>query len=230
MNQVTSVDLTEAEELLELRIFAYDILRRTFLEEPTKELVEQFENGVIHFFPFKEENPLLKEGIEQVHHYFESFEMDENFEELHWDYTRMFVGPYELPAPIWESSYTNKDGLLFQEETWRVRRLYLKNNFEPLHYGKEADDHLGLELDFMYQLSKLAIQQIKEENPAQAKKFLADQSYFLKAHLLNWTPLFAKDVNEHAKTDFYKGMVKILSGFLTIDQTCLEELECQICE
>lgn len=224
MNQPNSAVLPEVQNLLELRMFAYDILRRTFLEEPTVELIEQFQNGVVDFFPFKEEQTFLREGTELVRQYFDTFNIDSDFESLHWDYTRMFIGPYELPAPMWESSYVNKDGLLFQEETLRVRRLFLENSFEPLQVGREADDHLGLELDFMYQLSSIANDLAKEGNIKQLNKILADQSYFLNEHLLNWTPLFRKNVVKHADTDFYKGMVNILSGFLALDKTCIEEL------
>lgn len=224
MNQPNSAVLPEVQNLLELRMFAYDILRRTFLEEPTVELIEQFQNGVVDFFPFKEEQTFLREGTELVRQYFDTFNIDSDFESLHWDYTRMFIGPYELPAPMWESSYVNRDGLLFQEETLRVRRLFLENSFEPLQVGREADDHLGLELDFMYQLSSIANDLAKEGNIKQLNKILADQSYFLNEHLLNWTPLFRKNVVKHADTDFYKGMVNILSGFLALDKTCIEEL------
>ncbi|MEH7501822.1 molecular chaperone TorD family protein [Neobacillus drentensis] len=224
MNQQETYELTEIQDLFELRIFAYDILRRTFLEEPTKELIAQFQNGVINFFPFKEENSQLKDGVELVNHYFKTFDMDKNFEELHWDYTRMFIGPYELPVHIWESSYVNKDQLLFQEETLIVRRLYLENCFESLHYRREADDHLGLELDYMYHLNNIANDLAKEDNVTQLNKILADQDYFLQEHLLKWTPLFGKKVIQHSDTDFYKGMVKILIGFLTIDKACLKEV------
>lgn len=224
LTQLKDIDVTEIQNLLELRAFAYDVLRRTFLEEPSKELVEQFQNGVIAFFPFKEENTPLKEGVEQVNHYFKTFKMDEHFDDVHWDYTRMFIGPYELQAPLWESSYTNREGLLFQEETLRVRRLYLENCFESLQYGKEADDHLGLELDFMYQLTNIARDLLNQNNISEFKKVLTDQDYFLKNHLLNWTPRFAKTVIANAETDFYKGMVKVLVGYLAIDKACLEEI------
>ncbi len=230
MKQLTEVDLEEVLQFMELRTFAYDILRRTFLEEPSKELVTQFQNGVINFFPFKEEVPQLKEGVELVERYFKTFKMEDNYEGLHWDYTKMFIGPYELPAPLWESSYVNKDGLLFQEETLIVRRLYLENCFESLQQGREADDHLGLELDFMYQLTNIAIDLFKDKKLTELQKVLTDQDYFLRNHLLNWTPIFAEKVVEHAETDFYKGMVKILIGYLTIDKACLEEIFLEIDE
>ena len=216
--------LTEIQDLLELRVFAYDILRTVFLAEPTKEMVSQFQNGIIDYFPFKEEHPQLQDGIELVNRYIKTFNMDKDFDSLHWDYTRMFIGPYQIPAPIWESSYVNKEGLLFQEETLKVRRLYLKNQLVSLQFGREPEDHLGLELDFMYQLSKVQTDLVNEENVGQIYHLLRDQKSFLKEHLLNWTHLFCENVNKHSDTDFYKGMVKVLYGFLRIDDICLEEL------
>lgn len=226
-NQMSN-ELTEIETLIEVRTFAYDLLRRVFLEEPTKELTAQFEDGIINFFPFKEEHPELKDGIGLVNKYFETFEMNKDFEKLHWDYTRMFIGPHELPVHIWESSYVNKYGLLFQEETLRVRRLYQSYGLETVQQGREADDHLGLELDFMYHLSELARISVKKEDMNELNKILNDQDYFLRIHLLNWTPDFRDKVLENAETDFYKGMARILNGFLEIDKSCLEELSIKI--
>ncbi|WP_051015687.1 molecular chaperone TorD family protein [Desulfitobacterium dichloroeliminans] len=37
-----------------------------------------------------------------------------------------------------------------------VRRAYLKYKFLPSNYPHEADDHIGLKLDFMAHLSQLA--------------------------------------------------------------------------
>lgn len=227
MNQMKDEEMIKIQNLLELRMFAYDILRRTFLQEPTKELIKQFQNGIINFFPFKDESVQLREGISGVNQYFKNFKMEENFEDLHWDYTRMFIGPYELPAPMWESSYVNRDGLLFQEETWKVRRLYLVHNLESIQYGREADDHLGLELDFMYQLSKTARDVIDEGDMSQLYSILESQKYFLNHHLLNWTPAFARKVAKHANTDFYKEIVKVLVGYLNVDKACLEEMTSQ---
>lgn len=224
MTQATCNEISELQNLIELRIFAYDMLRRVFLEEPSKELIAQFQDDLIEYFPFKDENEQLQGGVELVKQYIRSFGMDRNFDELHWDYTRMFIGPYELPVHIWESSYLNKDQLLFQEETLIVRRLYLENCFEPRHLGREADDHLGLELDYMYHLSNIANECVKENSKYKLLNILEDQAYFLQEHLLKWTPLFGKKVLQHAETDFYKGMAMILNGFLKIDYECLHEM------
>ncbi|MCB8816455.1 molecular chaperone TorD family protein [Desulfosporosinus shakirovi] len=74
------------------------------------------------------------------------------------EYTRLFIGPTKLPVPPWESVYVSKERLLFQESSLKVRQrqCYLNYNFLPAKYRSEADDHIALELDFMYNLSSLA--------------------------------------------------------------------------
>lgn len=230
MSKLKSNELTEILNLLELRIFAYSILKTTFISKPSKDMVSQFKDGIINYFPFKDEDKQLKEGIELINKYFEKTYRDEKFDLLHWDYTKMFIGPYKIPVHIWESAYTSKEGLLFQEETLQVRKLYLKYNLISKQYNKEADDHLGLELDYMNELSGLAFDLMKKGEIKEVENILLDQDYFLKNHLLNWTSEFSEKVIKHSETNFYKGMAKILNGFLLIDTSCLEEILIKIKE
>lgn len=213
--------------LLETRIFAYDLLRRTFLEEPTKEFLLLFaEEGLIEGFPFTEEDEKIREGVQQVIGFLKEYDSyrEKKYDDLHWEYTRMFVGPYELSAPPWESAYLSKERLLFQEQTLKVRQAYLKYGFAPKNFKKEADDHLGLELDFMYQLSSQSLEALETQDGKRLFEILKDQESFLQEHLLKWVPGFSKDVIENSKYGFYRGMVKILNGYLELDLRALKEL------
>ncbi|HZK85293.1 MAG TPA: molecular chaperone TorD family protein [Desulfosporosinus sp.] len=225
-----SSDQTTLEQilpLLQVRGFAYDTLRRTFLTEPTQDLLQTVSQvGFIEAFPFADESALIHEGVGKISKYLDNQDVlsEEVFNQLHWDYTRMFIGPYELKAPPWESAYLNKEHLLFQEETLNVRRAYLKYAFLPKDYGHEADDHLGLELDFMYQLSELAKTKVNQQDVIGLIEVLEDQKAFLENHLLMWVPDFSKNMAENAQTQFYEGMAMILAGFLELDLKALGEL------
>lgn len=219
-----TVDMQDVLNLLELRSFSYDLLRRVYLEEPSKPLMEEFQKGIIDYFPFTKENHHIQNGVIDVRNYMEKFQMDRDYDKLHWDYTRLFIGPYEVKAPIWESVYLNKYGNLFQEETIRVRQMYLDYNFVSKQKGYEAEDHLGYELDFLYQLVELAKEKVMNKEWSEAYQVLSHQKHFLQCHLLEWAPLFAKNVVTHTNTDFYKGMAQILVGYLRTDLLCIDEL------
>lgn len=212
---------------LKTRIFAYDLLRRTFLEEPSPAYLEMVSQpGLIEDFPFSGESEKIFEGNRLVAAYLKKDDAagQDAYDRLHWDYTRMFVGPYKLPAPPWESAYLNEQRLLFQKETLQVRYAYLKYGFRPRHFRQEADDHLGLELDFMFQLAKMALEKLKAGDLFGLSELVNDSRAFLEAHLLKWVPDLTRDVVENADTDFYKGMAKILHGYLELDLKALSEL------
>ena len=212
--------------VMEERRFAYDLLRRSFLEEPGPSYLEiMAKEGVVESFPFAKENTSIDQGLELLKGYLNQHDvLDKDvYERLHWDYTRMFIGPYTLPAPLWESAYVNEERLLFQEDTLKVRREYFKYNFLPKHYGHEADDHLGLELDFMFQLNELSINYLDRQDSAALKLVLEDQAAFLNQHLQKFVPNVVQGILNSAETDFYRGLAKILQGFLEIDSNLLEE-------
>ena len=215
------------QPLLEARIFAYDFLRRAFLQEPSQEfLMNLGPKQMTPAFPFREEHPDIAAGTKKVHEYLQQRDIlsETEYEKLQRDYTRLFIGPGKLPAPPWESSYRNKDKLLFQEETRQVRMAYLKYALLSSLFQQEADDHVGLECDFMYQLAAVTREKAQTGDRAALREVLQDQADFLGQHLLPWIPAFAANVVSHAGTEFYQGMGEILRGFVQVDKEALQEL------
>jgi TorA maturation chaperone TorD len=211
---------------LAIRIFAYDFLRRTFLHEPAASYLETVAAaGFIEHFPFAGENKAIRQGVHEVQDYLQTNNATDakTYSQLHWDYTRLFIGPYQLPAPLWESAYVSEKRLLFQESTFHVRCEYAQYGFLAPNHHKEADDHLGLELDFMYQLACLASEK-GHEQPAAVREILSTSQLFLTNHLLSWVPALARDIRQHASTGFYRGMASLLTGYLALDDQILGEL------
>lgn len=225
INRINNFDSIEL--LLEARAFVYSVLKQAFYVEPSKAFLRALvKDEIIESLPFIQDSDLIREGAGEVKSYLAGRDVfkEEEFQHLHWDYTRMFIGPNTLSAPPWESSYLNQERLLFQKETLEVRRKYLKYNFIPKNYPHEADDHIGLELDFMGRLCELANKRLKNMDTQGAIESLEDQRLFLKEHMLKWVPNFTQDINNSAETDFYKGMAKILKGYMEIDIKANEEL------
>lgn len=215
------------QQVMEARAFAYDLLRRTFLAEPPREFVETLAtSGTVSAFPFRDESPAIAAGVSEVaaHLNDPANLTTEAHEDLHWDFTRMFIGPFTLPAPPYESVYRGEDRLLYQEETLEVRQEYRKYGLNTRECNPEPDDHVGLELDFMYHLTQLASERFAAGDRPGLAAVLQDQRRFLDQHLLQWVPKFSDDVIRSADTDFYRGFARILSGYLTMDRQLLDEL------
>jgi len=213
------------------REFAYDILRRFFVEEPSREYMKEFiQKNMIDLFPFREDSEGIESAVNDIKSYLVEYnpgKMNKHFEALHWDYTRMFIGPYQTLASPWESVHVRKDQLLFQDTTMDVRRLYKKYGYQAADFNIEADDHIGLELDFMYHLNQLCIKSGEENTNKSIPEMiylLNEQQLFIEKHLAKFVPKLTGDVLEHANTDFYKGMANLLQHYLIIDSNVLNEL------
>lgn len=223
--------MLEMKEVFYIRQFAYDVLRRFFVEEPSRDYLTHFiEENLIELLPFAEDSNNIQAGVKDIKTYLSTHDVlnnEEDYQNLHWDYTRMFIGPFDIPAPPWESVYVRKDQLLFQSNTMQVRRLYENFGYEIKDKNIEAEDHIGLELDFMFHLNQLSIEAIEEDTiktTSNLSYLIAEQQRFLKTHLLAFVPDFSKDIIEHADTMFYSGMAKILKGYLELDSDLLQQL------
>lgn len=135
-------------------------------------------------------------------------------EELAVDYATVFLaaGSAEGAAAIpCESVYTSSKRIFMQEAWEDVSRRYAEKGL-----GKDGavddlhEDHLALELEFMGWLV---------DNGS-----IEEQADFLNAHLLNWVPAFAADIEKYARVDFYKAVGRITAAFLALEGEYLSAL------
>lgn len=222
------VALSELNNIFHARRFAYDILRRFFVEEPSKEYLKPFiQKNMIDLFPFREDSEEIQEGVNKLKSYLSTHDVltiEHHYDDLHWDYTRLFIGPFKLTTPPWESSYVRKDRLLFQGTTMNVRSYYDKYGIIVRDFNIEADDHIGLELDFIYHLNERCIKMAEQNESRGLRQLLRDQQRFIDDHLLKFVPEFSRLVMKEANTSFYSGLAQLLQHYLLIDSEVLQEL------
>lgn len=219
-------------DYLYMRHYTYDLLRRVFIEEPSLDLLTYLQNeGNLDVLGLSDNmNASTAPLVDQIKLYLseKTFKQGEfDYENLHWDYTRLFIGPEAPPAPPWESFYTD-DKLLFQQTTQDVKKVYTQNGYALGKHEFEAADHIGFELDFMYHLSGKCIDAIEEneetlEHSPPYLNTLETQHSFLHNHLLAFTDQFSKNVSEHSDTAFYKSFALLLSTFLKHDETVINQ-------
>ena len=123
-------------------------------------------------------------------------------EDLLWEYTRLFIGPYKLPCPPWESVYTSPKGLMMQDAAGNVVKLYHEAGL-ALETAEVMPDHIGAELNFLAILLQRTHSSKNEKEVSRSimKKLLID-------HLLKWMPEFTRDMEDTAESSFYKALAR----------------------
>lgn len=210
---VITEDLTTA---LMGEVLLLGLLGKAIYEEPDREwLNELIGEGIFTDTPFGVEHKDVIRGLEILQQWSRSHVSgisDEDFADLKMDYTRLFIGLDTMPAAPWESVYFNRERLVFQEQTLQVRNWYARFGLQVERINKEPDDHIGLEILFMAHLASLALQSIEQQNQIELDALLQAQRDFLSEHVLRWGPTWAKLVEQHAATDFYRGIACLAHG------------------
>ena len=223
------------------RSYLYRLFQRIFGDAPTLELLQIISNHymreAIELY-IEDHNEQHSREYLEVLHTLKTIDQ-QTLDHVKDEYTHLLVGPNKLPAPPWESVYINKERMIFQDSTLKVRQAYLKYGLLPANYPHEADDHLALELDFMLHLSSLLLEKYEQmqvgsmcitgnTDTDEIKKLIDDQQAFLDEHLLVWVGSFAEQI-QHGQTQiFYPQMALLLEQLIKADRQVLTEISAAI--
>ncbi len=139
---------------------------------------------------------------------------DEAFLNLRTDNTRLFVGIEKVLAPMWESVYFSEKRMVFQEETLQVRNWYRRFKLESEKLYQEPDDHIGLELAFVAFLAQLGFEALEQNDEAAFQHAVEAQRFFLSEHVCKWVFHWCELVDQHSRTNFYRGLSHLVAGAL----------------
>ena len=144
-----------------------------------------------------------------------------DIESLKVDYSKLFMGPYELLAPPYGSVYLEDTRRVMGNSTMDVRNKYRE---EELDIGlKEAPDHIAIELEFMYLLIFKQVEAIRNSDAGNVAGYLRKQKAFLETHLGMWVSEFANNVEANAQTKFYKDLARFTKLFVKKDLKSLSD-------
>jgi TorA maturation chaperone TorD len=192
-----------------------------FLKEPGPDLVAALTRPSL--LQGLEDPPEMAEGLRLLAGLDDGGDREAFEGALRWDFTRLFVGPYRLPAPPYESVYTSPERLVMQEAAWQVRQEYARAGLQVRKQDSPPPDHVGLELHFMAFLCRQTLRALQAGEPSAAEGLLRSQKEFFERHLVRWLPRFCEDVLKSAQTDLYRGAALVLRGFLALEEELLQE-------
>lgn len=133
---------------------------------------------------------------------------DAAFEAIQSDRFYLFFGAGRVLAPVCESIYFD------DEHAPQVRAWYARHDLETGRPQHGPDDHLGLELRFLAALAARGVQALAERDEEMFRALLQTQRRFVAEHPLRWAPAWARLVQEHAATLFYRGAALLAHGAL----------------
>jgi TorA maturation chaperone TorD len=127
--------------------------------------------------------------------------------------TRLYRGvspSYGPPPPyeaVWNGPISDTKTLQTLAEEYRHADLILSPD---LH---ERLDYIGIELDFIRAMSE-SESEAWESDPDMAWDLLKSQIAFANNHLSNWVPAFIEKALSFAETNYFKGHLIMLRGFI----------------
>ena len=197
------------------RINFYALLSRLTMSEVDEALLESIENdeNILSFFPtyktWKKRKELSrKELIERY---------------LNVDFTNLFL----LHLIPYESFYTREDQMMETGGDNPVQAIF--NAFEfQVQLDKArvmAADHIGVELEFMYELCKAELKALEDGDVEIAKQLSQLQHGFMQDHILEWMPMYLMNVKSEAGTAFYFDLADVTLEFIMSDFEYLTQLK-----
>jgi len=173
-----------------------------------------------------EVHPEIAEGASLMQAYLErsrALSDVEIAEELGVDRTRLYrgVSPEHGPIPPFEALWmgeSEKSGLL-QE----MAGIYARSGFIRKSDVQDRLDYIGIQLNYLECLTTNEISARESEERERIKLILEQERDFLCNHLGQWVPKFVLSALDHAQTDFYRGHLYMLKGFIEQDQKTLEK-------
>jgi putative dimethyl sulfoxide reductase chaperone len=217
-------------DLAKARASFYAFMGLHFLELPDEAFVsalrdKQFRGVLQELTLGKEVHQEVAEGASLMQAYLDGTKMldvAELAERLGVDRTRLYRGasPHNGPTPPYEALWVPqaKEGTVLQE----MAGIYARSGFTLKTDVHERLDYIGIQMNFMECLVMNEISAREAGDQVMVQTLKAQEKDFLWEHLGLWAPRFVLSALGHAGTDFYRGHLHMLKGFLEQEKETLD--------
>lgn len=155
------------------------------------------------------------EGLALIHKYIlekENVPLDEVLVDLSVDRTQLLRGlTMDGPRPPYESIYLSKAP---EDVMGELNAMYNSIQYGISTEVHESHEQIGVELNFMQILCDNEQGAMLQQDEAELQNLKNVQLAFMSNHLGQWASLYADEMINHARTDFYKGIAIVLRNFI----------------
>ena len=134
------------------------------------------------------------------------------------EHTRLFVGPFHIPAPLYGSVYLETGGTLMGQSTVAVLNFYRSSGLNISDDFDDLPDHICVELEFMQFLCTKQATVSSEDDADLTDEYRLKQSSFLEKYLSSWIPSLAKRIEGNTDNSFYLALASNLFAFLEYER------------
>ena len=111
--------------------------------------------------------------------------------DLERDHHLLFSGG-DMPAPPWASVYLDEKQDVFGQANTAYKKFMSQHHLPLFHHSREPEDHFGLML--------LAIADLSKQDKTETVIVLCEQ------HLFTWSSCYLLQMKQHAKTCFFQDL------------------------
>lgn len=133
-------------------------------------------------------------------------------EDLQIAHAELFVGPFELKASPYGSTYLEKERRVMGDSTMEVLSHYRRAGLEV--DIKEPPDHIAIELEFLSYLFALEAEALQNDDIKKAGELEAEQMLFLGTYVFPWMPDFVQNIRSGTENRFYLHFADCFEKFL----------------
>lgn len=133
------------------------------------------------------------------------------------EYQRLFVGPYHLEAPPYESCYRDGTGAVMGEAAVHARGRYAEAGFALHPEVHDLPDHIAFELSFLGLLAREEARLWRTGGGADLAACLRREEHFLADHLAGWVGPFSERVRRADRSRFYARLAVATATFVMTD-------------
>ena len=146
---------------------------------------------------------------------------NDDLNEILVEYSHLFIGPFNIPAPPYGSVYLD-EGRMMGDSTIKAVEFYRESGLELDESFPDVPDHISVEFEFMQHLCH---QQWKAEVNDDVRIALSQvrrQLEFATRFLINWLPRFSASILEHTDNAFYVALISNLTTVIDLDVALIE--------
>ncbi|PLX49240.1 MAG: dehydrogenase [Desulfobulbaceae bacterium] len=127
-------------------------------------------------------------------------------------HAELFIGPFELKASPYGSTYLEQGRRLMGDTTMEVLKHYRKAGLEI--DVEQPPDHIAIELEFVSHLYGLEAQALQDSDKEKASDLAQQRQIFIQTYVRPWMPAFINNVRSGTEHAFYRSLADCFEKFV----------------